>query len=333
MCTRDSSKNDDLNCLKKLEKLKVEGTYRHRPIQLQSCTFPQNLKEITFSKTLMPWEAMEVMSMLPNLEVLKLKNHACVGQEWELSVERGFPRLKVLIISVMGLKHWELADDGEYTFQVLERLVLRNCFELKEMPSWIENLRNLKSVQLEHCHASLVTSARMIQEERQLYGEEYGFEIVEFLTTQSECFPGTKKSPHPTGLSSVLELDSRLRIKGKLDTRRLPKFTSYSAYLIFKLEPVPYGDQLDRAFAYVRYIKNKRSYSENHRCQVFLTERMSSEDPGRFPNRRHDGWMEIRLGDFYISSTNEGEVEIRLWNITPHWKSGLIVRGIEVRPS
>ncbi|XP_031110375.1 putative late blight resistance protein homolog R1A-3 [Ipomoea triloba] len=164
---------DDLNCLKKLEKLKVQGTYR--PIELQSSTFPQNLKEITFAKTLIPWEAMNVISMLPNLEVLKLKNHACVGQEWKLSVERGFPQLKVLLISVMELKQWELADDGEYTFQVLERLVLRNCFELEAMPSWIENLNNLKSVQLEHCHASLVKSARMIEKEQREWKGEFAF--------------------------------------------------------------------------------------------------------------------------------------------------------------
>nr|GMC61442.1 F-box protein PP2-B11-like [Ipomoea batatas] len=123
-----------------------------------------------------------------------------------------------------------------------------------------------------------------------------------------------------------------LEIKGKLDTRRLHKITSYSAYLIFKLRSEP--QRLDTAFTSVRYIKDKRSCSENRRCQVFLAKRRSSEDPGRFPNRRHDGWMEIKLGDFYISSRNEDEVEMRLWSTeNVHWKSGLIVKGIEVRPN
>ncbi|XP_019183856.1 PREDICTED: putative late blight resistance protein homolog R1B-17 isoform X2 [Ipomoea nil] len=186
---------DSLNCLKKLEKLKVQGTYC--PIKLRPyTTFPQNLKEISFAKTLMPWEAMNVMSMLPKLEVLKLKNHACVGQNWKLSVERGFPELKLLLISDMDLKHWEVADDvDDHPFPKLERLVLRNCFELKEMPSWIENLcDNLKSVQLKHCHASLVNSARKIEEEqRDCYGEEYGFQILEFHT-QSEKDEDEKNS-------------------------------------------------------------------------------------------------------------------------------------------
>nr|GME19227.1 putative late blight resistance protein homolog R1B-17 [Ipomoea batatas] len=358
---------DDLNCLKKLDKLKVQGSYC--PIQLQSCTFPENLKEITFAKTLMPWEAMNVISMLPKLEVLKLKNHACVGQDWKLTVEKGFPKLKLLLISVMDLKHWELEDDGEYTFQVLKRLVLRNCFELKEMPSWIENLSNLRSVQLEHCHASLVTSARIAKEQRENYGE-YGFEIHEFHT-QSEKDEDQKNTQVSLPLShSFAEENTEdikmsvflkatslhiphadnsrywrwarysghkvavllgvcwLEIKGKLDTRHLHKITSYSAYLIFKLGSEP--KRLDTAFTSVRYIKDKRSCSENRRCQVFLAKMRSSEDPGRFPNRRHDGWMEIKLGDFYISSSNEDEVEMRLWSTeNVHWKSGLIVKGIE----
>ncbi|XP_019183864.1 PREDICTED: putative late blight resistance protein homolog R1A-3 [Ipomoea nil] len=367
---------NDLNCLNKLEKLKVQGSYC--PIKLlQPYTFPQNLKEITFAKTLLPWEAMNVMSMLPKLEVLKLKNHACLGQDWKLSVERGFPELKLLLISVMDLKHWELGDYVDvHPFPKLERLVLRNCFELKEMPRWIENLSNLKSVQLEHCHASLVTSARVIEEEqRECYREEYGFQILEFHTIQSdedqhstltqvslplchsfaedndeditnvflearrldilndhnpECWSWSRVSGYDE-VAVLLDV-FWLEIKGTLDTKFLHKMTSYSAYLIFKLKPD--AKRLATAFTSVRYIRDKRSYSENRRSQVFLTKkRFSSNDPGQFRKCRHDWWLEIKLGDFFISSTNEGEVEIRLWNTTPYTKSGLIVKGIEVRPS
>ncbi|XP_031108806.1 putative inactive disease susceptibility protein LOV1 [Ipomoea triloba] len=363
---------DDLNSLKKLEKLKVQGSYC--PIKLWPCTFPENLKEITFAKTLMPWEAMNVISMLPKLVVLKLKNHACVGEKWKLTVKRGFPELKLLLISVMDLKHWELADDvdDDCPFPKLERLVFRNCFELKEMPSWIENLSNLKSVQLEHCHASLVKSAKEEKEQRENYGE-YGLEILDFHTQSDEdqhstltqvslplCHSFAEENDEDIKMSVFLEARSLciihgndpkywrwtrdsgheiailryvcwLEITGKLDVRRLHKITSYSAYLIFKLKEE--SPKLNTAFTMVRYINDKRCSSENRRCQVFLTERSSSKDPGRFSNRRDDGWMEIRLGDFYINSTNEGEVEMQFWNITSHWKYDLIVKGIEVRPT
>ncbi|XP_019183863.1 PREDICTED: putative late blight resistance protein homolog R1B-17 [Ipomoea nil] len=365
---------DDLNCLNKLEKLKVQGTYCPIKLLRPYTTFPQNLKEITFAKTLMPWEAMDVMSMLPKLKVLKLKNHACVGQDWKLSVEKGFPELKVLLISVMDLKHWELGDDvdaDDHPFPKLERLVLRNCFELKEMPSWIENISNLKSIRLEHCHASLVSCARMIEkEQRENYGEEYGFEILEFHTTQSDedqdsslplCHSFAEENDEDIKTSSVF-FEARslyiphannpehwiwtwdsghevcellnvcwLEIKGMVDTKCLLKMTCYSAYLLFKLKERT--QWVHTGLTSVRYLKDKGSYSESRRSQVFLTESKSFKDSGQFPNIRQDGWMEIKLGDFYVTSGNEGMVEIRFWNIENlHWKWGLIVRGIDVRP-
>ncbi|XP_031126149.1 putative late blight resistance protein homolog R1A-3 [Ipomoea triloba] len=387
---------DDLNCLKKLEKLKVQGAYC--PIKLRPYTFPQNLKEITFAKTLMPWEAMNVISMLPKLEVLKLKNHACVGQEWKLTVERGFPELKLLLISFMDLKHWLLADDiDDHPFQKLERLVLRNCFEMKEMPSWIENLSiNLKSVQLEQCHASLVSSARMIEEEqRECYGEEYGFQILEFHSTQSEDLAEKdedEKNSHSAdeemeeneksindaegiegkqqeideafeeqkyeedltrGIVCVvqsLRIEARslgiswvddprywtwtqnsgyevaellrvcwLDIRGTVDTRRLHKMTCYSAYLLYKTKPGHYG--IGPARSSLRYVNDNNSNSEN---QVFLAGMRSYVDS-------NDEWLEIMLGEFNVRDGNEGVVEIRLWN-TENWKSGLVIKAIEVRP-
>lgn len=41
--------------------------------------------------------------------------------------------------------------------------------------------------------------------------------------------------------------------------------------------------------------------------------------------------MEIELGEFYNDEGDDGEVEMRLREISD-WKSGLIVEGIEVRP-
>lgn len=187
----------------------------------------------------------------------------------------------------------------------------------------------------------------------------------------AECVPWSKKSPHPTPeQSSALDLDLGLRvcicntprkwiilhsfpelqlthacrheivelldvhwleIKGAVDARCLLKMTCYSAYLVFKLKPTT--QCLDTALASVRYIKDKGSYSQNRRCQVFLAKTKSSGDPGQFPSSRPDGWMEIKLGDFYISSGNESALEMRLWNTeNMYGKSGLIVRGIDVRP-
>jgi len=68
--------------------------------------------------------------------------------------------------------------------------------------------------------------------------------------------------------------------------------------------------------------------------QVFLAKTKSYGDCSQFPNSRCDGWMEIKLGNFYVSSGNEGEVQIRLWHTSNQlWKSGFVVRGVEIRPA
>nr|GMC51532.1 putative late blight resistance protein homolog R1B-17 [Ipomoea batatas] len=358
---------DNLNCLDKLEKLKVQGAYS--PIELRpDKAFPQNLKKITFSNTLMPWRAMNIIGMLPKLEVLKLKNHGCLGKEWELNEKDGFSGLKFLLISESNLKHWETSDDVEKPFPVIEGLVLKNCFELKEMPSWIQQCMNLKTIQLEHCNASLGRSARTIEEDRREIGDE-SLEIFEFPTQSDEdqknrereleieedemnseaqsvwigarslCIAWVENPAYWTWITNsgheVVKLEAVcwLDIKGTLDTKCLHIMTIYSAYLVYKLELWEKGFE-DPAFASVRYLKDRKNYHKNQRCQVVLAKSCSSRwRSSRFPNCRCDGWMEIKLGDFLVSSGNEGEVEMRFWNTeNMGWKCGLIVRGIEVRP-
>nr|GMD48710.1 putative late blight resistance protein homolog R1B-17 [Ipomoea batatas] len=364
---------NNLCCLSHLEKLKVQGSYHPLHMRPQATIYPQTLKKLTFVRTLIPWEDMNCISMLPNLEVLKLRNFACVGQEWELIEEGGFPQLKVLLISVTNLKEWKAYVDTP--FPKLQRLLLRNCFELKKMPEWIEDIINtLRLIKLEYCYASLVASAQRIKEEQLDYGNDM-LDIIDSNTRLGE------RVRH--GLTSLWFEARRLRIGWGDDTRYwiwtrdsefgcevaklekvswfeirlnfnvgcLTKMTCYSAYLVFKLESGLYRD-VNTALAGVRYEKDKAIYGgyrlagvryekdiygwmlgENRHSQVFLAKTKSYGDCGRFPDNRSDGWMEIKLGNFYVSSGNEGEVELQLWHVSDQfWKSGFIVRGIEVRP-
>ncbi|KAH0728844.1 hypothetical protein KY290_000028 [Solanum tuberosum] len=56
---------------------------------------------------------MNILSKLPNLEVLKLKDHAFHGHIWKLSDEEedGFSRLKFLLLEDMNLKQWEATTE------------------------------------------------------------------------------------------------------------------------------------------------------------------------------------------------------------------------------
>ncbi|XP_031118677.1 putative late blight resistance protein homolog R1B-17 [Ipomoea triloba] len=165
---------NNLCCLDYLEKLRVDGSDHplHLPPQPQGHIFPKNLKELTFVSTRIPWSEMSIISMLSNLEVLKLKNSACKGQVWELTEGRGFPQLKVLIISGTDLKVWKAYRDSP--FPKLERLKLKKCFELKEMPDCFERSMTLQLIKLVYCSASLVHSANKIKKDM--------FDVLDFHT-------------------------------------------------------------------------------------------------------------------------------------------------------
>nr|GME07028.1 putative late blight resistance protein homolog R1B-17 [Ipomoea batatas] len=390
---------DNLCCsLKDLEKLKVIGSYHrlHLPPHIEAKNVPQKLQKLTFERTLIPWEAMSIISMLPNLEVLKLKNFACVGEEWELIEEGGFPKLKVLLISFTNLKEWKANVDTP--FPKLERLLLRNCFELKEMPEWIENAITLQLIKLEYCYASLVGSAQRIKEEQLDY---YGNDKLDVIHSNTRPDDEDHAKEEDRSNEQTCEVESvchdltslwfearKLRITwghddrywiwtfdsdsrhevAKLkkvsafdigltfDIRCLNKMSCYSAYLVFKLENGSYED-VYTALAAVRYEKDNARYGwmnkqnwhsntyeypkmesvrvegGNHNIiTVFLGNTKSYGDCSQFPDSRSDGWMEIKLGDFYVSSGNEGEVQLRLWHTSnQRWKSGFVVRGVEIR--
>ncbi|KAA8529816.1 hypothetical protein F0562_034327 [Nyssa sinensis] len=89
----------DLSCKNHLETLKLLNTrnvvHGVTSSLCDSFKFPEKLKRITLSGTNLKWSEMWMLGILPNLEVLKLKFHACVGPQWE-TCDGGFCRLKFL---------------------------------------------------------------------------------------------------------------------------------------------------------------------------------------------------------------------------------------------
>nr|GMD48945.1 putative late blight resistance protein homolog R1B-17 [Ipomoea batatas] len=145
-----------------LEKLKFEVGRVERfylPIG-----FPPNLKKLTLRYTYLPWKEMDTIGQLPHLEVLKLKDFAFCGSKWEPS-KLGFWELKALLISRSNLKYWNANSNH---FPVLERLVLRYCWELKQVPINFASIGTLKLIVLECCYYSLVTSAMQISSAKKL---------------------------------------------------------------------------------------------------------------------------------------------------------------------
>ncbi|KAH0741217.1 hypothetical protein KY290_034260 [Solanum tuberosum] len=70
---------------------------------------------------------MSTLVMLPNLEELKLKDHAAILNVWRLNDEDKFQSLEFLLFCNIILEHWEASSDN---FPNLRRLVLKRCKKL-----------------------------------------------------------------------------------------------------------------------------------------------------------------------------------------------------------
>ncbi|KAA8529807.1 hypothetical protein F0562_034336 [Nyssa sinensis] len=159
---------DNLAKLDRLKTLKLwndtfpdppsKGRLRGLPQQYK---FPPNLKKLTLLGTLLDWEHMSTLGMLPNLEVLKLKDSAFMGQSWQ-AADGGFRKLKVLQLGRTDLVSWTAS--GRH-FPKLQRLILNHCTTLVEIPSSLGNIATLQMMELYFPTRSVVASARLIQQQ------------------------------------------------------------------------------------------------------------------------------------------------------------------------
>ncbi|MCD7464158.1 hypothetical protein HAX54_052218 [Datura stramonium] len=82
-----------LRLLEKTEALKIFKTSYASQYPIKRFFLPtSSLKRLSFSGCEFPWEDISTLVMLPNLEELKLKEHAVIGTEWILSDEKQFSK-------------------------------------------------------------------------------------------------------------------------------------------------------------------------------------------------------------------------------------------------
>ncbi|KAG6409373.1 hypothetical protein SASPL_127412 [Salvia splendens] len=170
-----TSTESHLNLLKhldQLEKLKVHG-YRGFSWQRQNPNFPSTLKKLTLVGGKLPWEDItRIIGSLPNLQMLKLRGHACWGETWE-TVDGGFPNLEYLLIEIFKLQHW-ITERSH--LPRLKCLVLHSCPMLREIPEGIGQISTLELIEVDHHNISLVESAKQIKEDQESYGN-YGLHV------------------------------------------------------------------------------------------------------------------------------------------------------------
>ncbi|XP_042472860.1 F-box protein PP2-B10-like [Zingiber officinale] len=172
--------------------------------------------------------------------------------------------------------------------------------------------------------------------------------------------------PEPDSrFSEVAELLSVcwLEIRGHFKCKMLSSKTTYAAYLIFKLSDRAYGlghplqeasvELGTESSTSVVCLQSSDMYAHMHarRSRVWfrrglhwrrrvltVNESQEADDEakeaaGRVPQLRNDGWMEIELGEFYNCGEEDKDVHVSLLEVKGgHWKIGLIIEGIEIRP-
>nr|XP_018683792.1 PREDICTED: putative F-box protein PP2-B12 [Musa acuminata subsp. malaccensis] len=149
-----------------------------------------------------------------------------------------------------------------------------------------------------------------------------------------------------------------LEIRGKIQSRMLSGRTTYAAYLIFRLADwsrglghppqeasVTMGVQHSSTHVVrlqpndspsrVRARRNRIRFGPLVRWGAMMLEIAADQEAAaeEVGDARDDGWMEAELGELYIDEGEDGEVEMSLMEVRGgHWKKGLIIQGIEIRP-
>ncbi|KAG5611049.1 hypothetical protein H5410_022330, partial [Solanum commersonii] len=127
-----------LKLIKKLEALIIGAGANIDLMSFSMDNFPPNLKKLTLSFACIPWEVMDLLADLPNLEIVEA-----------------------------DLKRWEAHSDN---FPMLEQLILHRFHVLQEIPDSIGEIMTLKFIKIKNCGPTVVTSANKIQQDQESWG-------------------------------------------------------------------------------------------------------------------------------------------------------------------
>ncbi|XP_022723035.1 putative F-box protein PP2-B12 isoform X2 [Durio zibethinus] len=117
-----------------------------------------------------------------------------------------------------------------------------------------------------------------------------------------------------------------LDVKGTIETKILSPKTTYVAYLVYKFATPRYGFEKKPVDLHVELEQSDAGRT----FRVFLD---PSENIPQFSRERGDGWMEVKLGEFFNEHGDDGKAICSLREVDNYIpKKGLIVEGIDIRP-
>ncbi|KAF8392017.1 hypothetical protein HHK36_022357 [Tetracentron sinense] len=169
---------------------------------------------------------------------------------------------------------------------------------------------------------------------------EMGLKGMEGLNWNSDLIiEGIELRPKEFSEVAVLVDVCWLEIHGYIKTQRLSPKTIYAAYLVFKFTERTHGlDCTVKVSVKVRGVEVLGSSSVCLDPDGILRKELKEDDllkrKKELPFERKDGWIEIWMGDFPNYQREDWEMDMSLMEVDArHWKSGLIIQGIELRPT
>ncbi|KAJ9551662.1 hypothetical protein OSB04_015707 [Centaurea solstitialis] len=162
-----------LELLPYLENLKLM-VRRETTLLLGPIAYPATLKKLSLLRCDLPWSDMSIIQLLPNLEVLKIKDSfRRTGGRWD-ACEQQFRQLKLLKLKQLNIIQWAASSTS---FPRLKQLTLHSCTYLEEIPLEIGEIATLELIEIRCCSKSVVESVNRIQEEQHDEGN-YELKII-----------------------------------------------------------------------------------------------------------------------------------------------------------
>nr|XP_016515227.1 PREDICTED: putative late blight resistance protein homolog R1B-23 [Nicotiana tabacum] len=162
----------DMPNLEELPLQSLEVGFSHFPIMPHygigrgdyCLVFPSNLKDLSLHRIVLIENVASNIARLRNLERLKLRLIGFKDEDikcWDVG-DYKFPTLKYFNLRRVNMDEW---CSSEASFPVLEKLVIRRCEYLQEIPSSFADIQTLKLIRLWGCKKSVEDSALNIKKE------------------------------------------------------------------------------------------------------------------------------------------------------------------------
>ncbi|XP_075105270.1 putative disease resistance RPP13-like protein 3 isoform X2 [Nicotiana tabacum] len=152
-CSTDRYWFPKLDFLNELESLKVtfEDSYSNDSAfsaatnRLWDFHFPSSVKMLCLCEFPLTSDSLSTIGILPKLEDLYLEDAIIEGEGWNMGEEDTFHNLKCLTLQRVTLANWEVREES---FPALEKLRVRDCRMLEEIPPSFGDICSLKSIEL-----------------------------------------------------------------------------------------------------------------------------------------------------------------------------------------